>query len=527
MKGPIPLCSNCGAGFDVDASYTESLEQNLELLRSGNTLLSADAALFPEFIMRAEFDLFRYDREIQCHLDTVERLKRDRAEIDEYIKQKKSLLAPVRRLPPELLCAVFAEAIKAEDPTSSLRIALVCTHWRRLALSTPSLWSTITLDLKCPFSKSSRDNHGAWIPLYLHRSQDEPLQIDFRDSRHNDADLVTWPSRGFLSTLFTEAHRWKEVHISFMHSQSFFFLGEFVKGSVFPRLQSVDVTYFGGSNVIDAMTSVLLLAPNLRTLSFKGHLLSNDDGAPMPANSIRTFKADMILSDIGRFVSTIASMPELTHVTVGCFTCSHVANHPVEVLSHLTSLTLLMHDYSYHNIQAIITPLLLPNLASLSLVHEKDGVSAGNLFKFSHLEHLLRSCANSLRRLHILYLPIDTKDLILMFETIPRLRELIIHWPKAPQVSIETTIQYLADTRTIHLAQLASLELVWCQDVDEEMIMNMVEVRMACTRLRRVTLGRDVPHANLGDKARRRLHLLGLDAQDDGDRFLGPSSKVR
>ncbi len=34
----------------------------------------------------------------------------------------------------------------------------------------------------------------------------------------------------------------------------------------------------GGSNVIDAMTSVSLLAPNLRTLSFKGHLLSNDGG---------------------------------------------------------------------------------------------------------------------------------------------------------------------------------------------------------------------------------------------------------
>ncbi|PBK93409.1 hypothetical protein ARMGADRAFT_889701, partial [Armillaria gallica] len=106
---------------------------------------SADAVLFPEYIMRAEFDLFRYDQEIQCHLDTVERLRRDRAEVEEYIKQKKSLLAPIRRLPPELLCAVFKEAIKAEDPTSLLRIALVCTYWRRLALSTHSLWSTITL----------------------------------------------------------------------------------------------------------------------------------------------------------------------------------------------------------------------------------------------------------------------------------------------------------------------------------------------------------------------------------------------
>ncbi|KAK0209279.1 hypothetical protein DFS33DRAFT_522925 [Desarmillaria ectypa] len=517
MNSPIPICSNCGAGFDVDASYIKSLEQNLELLRSGNALLSVETALFPDLIMHAEFDLFRYDREIQYHLDTVEKLRRDRAEVEEYIKQKKSLLAPIRRLPPELLCTVFREAIKAEDPTSSLRIALVCSYWRRLAISTHTLWTTISLDLQCPFSKSSRDNYGAWIPLYLRRSKDEPLQIDLRDSRHDDIDLVTWPSHGILSALFAEARRWGEVHLSFMRSRSFFFLGDFIKDVTFPQLESLDVTYFGGSNVIDAMSSVILLAPNLRTLSFKGHLLFNDDGAPMPSNKIRTFKADMVLSDIGGFASTIASMPELTHVTVGCFTCRHTADHPVEVLSHLTSLTLLMHDYSYNNLQAIIKPLLLPNLASLSLVHEKDGAFMGNLFRFAHMEHLLQSCAKSLRRLHILYLPIDVKDLILMLEMMPQLRGLVIRWPWTPQASIETIVRYLANTQPMHLVQLTSLELVWCQDVDEEMIIDMVEVRMVCTPLRRVTLGRDIPHDNLGDKTRRRMQLLGLNAREDGD----------
>ncbi len=113
MKSPILICSNCGSGFDVDASYTKSLDQNLELLRSGNALLSAEATLFPEFIMHAEFDLFRYDREIQRHLDTVERLRRDRAEVEEYIKQKKSLLAPIRRLPPGIALCHFQGSDKS------------------------------------------------------------------------------------------------------------------------------------------------------------------------------------------------------------------------------------------------------------------------------------------------------------------------------------------------------------------------------------------------------------------------------
>lgn len=515
-KSPVLICSNCGGGFDVDASYTRSLDQNLELLRSGNTVLSTEAALFPEFIMHAEFDLFRYDREIQRHLDTVERLRRDRAEVEEYIKQKKSLLAPIRRLPPELLCAIFKEATRAEDPISSLRIALVCTSWRRLALSTHSLWSMIFLDLQCPPSKVPRDSYGAWIPLYLRRSKNEPLQIDFRDSRHNDADLNTWPSQAVVSALFAEAQRCREVHISFMHCRSFFFLGEFIKETTFPRLELLDVTYFGGSNVLDTMTSVILLAPNLRTLSLKGHLLSSGNGTPMPSNRIRTFKADMVLSDIGRFVSTIASMPELTHVTVGCFTSRHAVDRPLEVLPHLTSLTLLMHDYSYNNLQAIIKPLSLPNLSSLSLVHEKGG-STGCLFKFAHLEHLLQSCADSLRSIHFMDLPIEAKDLILVLEKVPRLHRLVIHWPKTSRASIEAIIRYLAGMPQVKLAQLMSLELVWCQEVNEEMVVDMVEVRMTCTPLHRVSLGRDFPCANLRDTTKRRmqdLRFLGLGSRE-------------
>ncbi|KAK0501153.1 hypothetical protein EDD18DRAFT_1147474 [Armillaria luteobubalina] len=498
MKSPVLICSNCGGRFDVDASYTKSLDQNLELLRSGNAVLSAEAALFPEFIMHAEFDLFRYDREIQRHLDTVERLRRDRAEVEEYIKQKKSLLAPIRRLPPELLCAIFKEATRAEDPLSSLRIALVCTSWRRLALSTHSLWSMISLDFQCPPSKVPRDSYGAWIPLYLRRSRNEPLQIDLRDSRHNDADLNTWPSQAVVSSLFAQAQRWRDVHISFMHCRSFFFLGNFIKEITFPRLELLDVTYFGGSNVLDTMTSVILLAPNLRTLSLKGHLLSNGDGTPMPSNRIRTFKADMVL------------------------------NRPLEVLSHLISLTLLMHDYSYNNLQAIIKPLSLPNLSSLSLVHEKGG-STGCLFKFAHLEHLLQSCADSLRSIRFLDLPIEAKDLILVLEKVPRLHNLVIHWPKTSRTSIEAIIRYLAGMRQVKLPQLTSLELVWCQEVNEEMVVDMVQMRMTCTPLRRVALGRDLSCANLRDKTKRRmqdLRSIGLCSRAGLERMDGVSEDL-
>lgn len=104
-----------------------------------------------------------------------------------------------------------------------------------------------------------------------------------------------------------------------------------------------------------------------------------------------------------------------------------------------------------------------------------------------------------------------------MLEKVPRLHKLVIHWPKTSRASIEAIIRYLAEMRQVKLAQLTSLELVWCQEVDEEMVVDMIEMRMTCASLHRVSLGRDLPHANLSDKTKRRMQDLCFLAREGGE----------
>ncbi|KDQ61992.1 hypothetical protein JAAARDRAFT_104759, partial [Jaapia argillacea MUCL 33604] len=60
----------------------------------------------------------------------------------------KSLSAPIRRLPPEVLSEIFQHFVTSDiidlEPYERfclpLRLTHICCYWRKLAMSTPSLW---------------------------------------------------------------------------------------------------------------------------------------------------------------------------------------------------------------------------------------------------------------------------------------------------------------------------------------------------------------------------------------------------
>ncbi|KDQ60406.1 hypothetical protein JAAARDRAFT_174489, partial [Jaapia argillacea MUCL 33604] len=78
---------------------------------------------------------------LQHHLDELIR-KRDNALTESHII--KSLFAPIRRLPPEILSKIFVHCWEPYIPLHSISTPLVlvqvCCFWRLVALSTPLLW---------------------------------------------------------------------------------------------------------------------------------------------------------------------------------------------------------------------------------------------------------------------------------------------------------------------------------------------------------------------------------------------------
>ena len=146
-----------------------------------------------------------------------------RAQIDEEISArhlavralftKRNALAPISRLPDELLATVFifyarqhhiSEWAKVKTFSSPptrippwVRVSYVCRHWRMVALGCPTLWTYV-------FFFSRR-----WMTMLLQRSQIAPLRVrlDLIDSDGNRR------SSPMLEMLLEHLPRMEEFHI--------------------------------------------------------------------------------------------------------------------------------------------------------------------------------------------------------------------------------------------------------------------------------------------------------------------------
>ncbi|KDQ65169.1 hypothetical protein JAAARDRAFT_116648, partial [Jaapia argillacea MUCL 33604] len=108
------------------------------LLRS-NCFIPSDIDLNSE-LSKLHGELIDLEAEMVESLDGTELLQRREAEIRMRSHHIKSLLSPIRRLPPEVLSKVFLMCMDEVAEIQILRLTEVCLHWREVALSSPTLW---------------------------------------------------------------------------------------------------------------------------------------------------------------------------------------------------------------------------------------------------------------------------------------------------------------------------------------------------------------------------------------------------
>jgi hypothetical protein len=90
---------------------------------------------------------------------TIQRLLAEQRLLEAKVSQARCYLAPIRRLPTELLSEVFTFVFYA-DAAAAWKLAAVCRLWRELALISPLLWSKIQLETKI---SSPADTIRLWI----------------------------------------------------------------------------------------------------------------------------------------------------------------------------------------------------------------------------------------------------------------------------------------------------------------------------------------------------------------------------
>ncbi|KAL1682374.1 hypothetical protein EV122DRAFT_274484 [Schizophyllum commune] len=124
---------------------------NPELLRSGVVPNDDCSAGIKEDLRAME----RVHNNIQCEIDDLvlqlAHAVGRRSDVERQQAASRAMLSPVRQIPPEVMSKIF-EFATPEDWTQALvgtrmlNFAAVCKVWRTIALETPQLWNSFSID---------------------------------------------------------------------------------------------------------------------------------------------------------------------------------------------------------------------------------------------------------------------------------------------------------------------------------------------------------------------------------------------
>ncbi|KAK0244647.1 hypothetical protein EDD85DRAFT_1018279 [Armillaria nabsnona] len=247
-------CSNCGF---VNPLSPEPQLQTLkdsdslvsQILRGSRPLLGSDHASINDEIAKLERLGSWYNAQLHAVLKSLE--------------PRKSIFAPVRRLPRDILLKIFHSVCDSswQDEEDSTHDSLdmtgplwvlgsVCGLWRDVLHTSPASWAQYVL-VKSPFSKHAPEI----LQAYLERTGEHPLSLVTVCYSRNLAEYG-----GIMSLLVQSSYRWKNVcirtHAHHMHHLE--------SVSHFPILQTIEIDIFDDDDGPSDMSSDMCLkAPQL------------------------------------------------------------------------------------------------------------------------------------------------------------------------------------------------------------------------------------------------------------------------
>ncbi|KAJ7483434.1 hypothetical protein FB451DRAFT_106429 [Mycena latifolia] len=152
-------------GIGVGGLEPEPIDLNIApgtrhhtLLTTNEPPLETDSIFVKPAISNAGLRLAKIDDEIARLRDRLERLEEERASLSVFHLKNLAVLSPLRRMPAEVLCEIFSFTLpspsEAEDwgrfdvKKSPWILGHICSHWRVIALASPSLWSLVVIKLQ-------------------------------------------------------------------------------------------------------------------------------------------------------------------------------------------------------------------------------------------------------------------------------------------------------------------------------------------------------------------------------------------
>ncbi|KAI3615585.1 hypothetical protein WG66_011751, partial [Moniliophthora roreri] len=172
----------------IDSSYDmESSGGPRSLLRQ--TITPANRPIITQYLLDAERTVKQYQAEINRLKLAIMTLESKKNRLKERMTEYRSMLSPIHRMPNELLTQIFALACEGNilSPKSLPPIIALpqsCGRFREIILSTPSLWSSMTLSFTAWNQTVTRCLRlKKWVQMFTEWAGACPfdLALDLRD----------------------------------------------------------------------------------------------------------------------------------------------------------------------------------------------------------------------------------------------------------------------------------------------------------------------------------------------------------
>jgi hypothetical protein len=384
-------------------------------------------------------ELSEYDKEISRLHSAIFVLENRKKEVMKQMQNLKSLLAPVKRMPRDVMSEIFSHCdrdivIGRDTIVAPGRVlSAVCSHWRSITLAEPTLWSVIGFDL---LSKLDKDIVEKEVASFLELSKQTSLDLRLTDSyQRGDHDPTRFDA--VFEALVQEVHRWKslKVHV---------FVNQLPKpllrtNLAFKRLQKLDICLDSRSTGLFDMN--FATAYKLRCLKV-GCDVEDLRHLNVPLEQITEFHFSSF--DCDHYIRLLSECPNLTSSS---FRFSAMVNEGDMVNSSIRDLTLKANDND--DIESsiyVLDQLLTPSLSTfrLSIDDERSNVSEEQapIFFDEVLTALSRSLRLSEAKLTALYIHQinlkSTKEIISLFPDLPFLQTLEVDDRESPSPVIKT-----------------------------------------------------------------------------------------
>ncbi|KZT29066.1 hypothetical protein NEOLEDRAFT_696457 [Neolentinus lepideus HHB14362 ss-1] len=176
-------------------------------------------------------------QELERVTDEISKLEQRRKELNEHIHAHKGIVSPWRRLLPELVIEIMrycttSKLYPSQHPEfeNPFTIGQVCSAWRDIALSAPSLWANV--DIKV--STLSTQSQAEALERLLQRSYPHCLELEV-EYQPLQLQLQSPAPLQVIQTIRKFSQRWRSLDIRLTGS----LLEALVSSTSLPNLESL------------------------------------------------------------------------------------------------------------------------------------------------------------------------------------------------------------------------------------------------------------------------------------------------